>query len=160
MAAALPPRTITITEFLVLVAIAFVSHAIVLFVLPKMQFLFSPHVMQLMQYGGHGATVNPTHPVIYALYLLPFPAFVGLFLLQAWGRYLFFAFVVVTVLGSFVLGTSISGPPETFFAVVATLVDGAILGFAFLNPPRAGTQPSNPLMQPAGQELPAADQER
>ncbi len=91
--------------------------------------------MQLMQYGGHGVRVNPTHPVIYAIYLLPFPAFVGLFLLQAWGRHLLLAFVTLTVLGSFVLGVSISGPPETFFAAVAELVDGAILGLAYFSPP-------------------------
>ena len=157
--AALPPRLITVAEFRLLVAIAFVAHAVVLFVLPNMRFLFSPDVMQLMQYGGHGANVNPGHPVIYALYLLPFPAFVGLFLLQPWGRYLLLAFLAATVLGSFVLGTWVSGPPETFFAYVANLVDGAILGFAFLSPPVSG-QPSNSLMQPTGQKRPAADQER
>jgi hypothetical protein len=158
--AALPPRSITVTEFRVLVVVAFVAHAIVLFALPNMQFLFSADVLQLMQYGGHGARVNPTHPIIYAVYLLPFPAFVGLFLLQTWGRYLLLAFFVLTIFGSFVLGTSISGPPEIFFSSVAALVDGAILGFAFLSPPRNALQPSNPLMQPTGQERPAADQER
>ena len=158
--AALPPRTITIIEFRVLVAVAFVTHAIVLFVLPHMQFLFSPDVLQLMRYGGHGARVNPTHPVIYAVYLLPFPAFIGLFMLQTWGRHVLLAFFVLTVFGSFVLGTSISGPPETFFSSIAELVDGAILGFAYLSPPRTELQPSNPLMQPTGQEQPAADQER
>jgi hypothetical protein len=157
--AALPRRFITLAEFRLLVGIAAVAHAVVMFVLPNMRFLFSPDVMQLMHYGGHGASINPSHPVIYSLYLLPFPAFVGLFFLQPWGRYLLLAFLVVTVLGSFVLGTSISGPPETFFAFVANLVDGAILGFAFLSPPVSG-QPSNSLMQPTGQERPAADQER
>jgi hypothetical protein len=157
--AALPPRTVTVAEFRALVVVAAVTHAIVLFVLPIMPFLFSPDVMHLMQYGGHGARVNPTHPIIYALYLLPFPAFVGLFLLQAWGRNLLLAFFVVTILGSFVLGASISGPPETFFSSVAALADGAILGFAFFSPPRNELQPSNPLMQPTGQERPAADQE-
>jgi len=155
-----PPRTITVTEFRVLVVVAFLVHAIVLFALPRMQFLFSPDVMHLMQYGGHGARVNPSHPIVYTLYLLPFPAFIGLFLLQPWGRYLLLAFFVLTVLGSFVLGTSVSGPPETFFSSVAALVDGAILGFAFLSPPRKELQPSNPLMQPTGKEPPAADQER
>jgi hypothetical protein len=151
-----PPRTIAVTEFRVLVVVAFATHAIVLFVLPTMPFLFSPDVMHLMQYGGHGATVNASHPIVYAVYLIPFPAFIGLFLLQAWGRYLLLAFFVLTVPGSFVLGTSISGPPETFFDMVAALADGAILGFAFLSPPRR-QQPSNPFMQPTGQERPAAD---
>ena len=154
--AAPAPRFITIAEFRILVALAFLAHAVVLFVLPKMPFLFSPDVMHLMQYGGHGATVNPSHPIVYAVYLIPFPAFIGLFLLQAWGRYLLLAFFVLTVPGSFVLGTSISGPPETFFDMVAALADGAILGFAFLSPPRR-QQPSNPLMRPTGQERPAAD---
>jgi len=158
--AALPPRLITVAEFRLLVAIAFVAHAIILFVLPNMRFLFSPDVMQLMQYGGHGARINPTHPIVTAVYFMPLAAFVGLFLLQAWGRYLLLAFFVLEVVGSFVLGTSISGPPETFFSLVAYLADGAILGFAFLSPPRRELQPSNNLMQPTGQEQPAADQER
>jgi hypothetical protein len=152
----LAPRTVTVVEFRVLVAVAFVAHAVVLFVLPRMPFLFSPDVVRLMQYGGHGAHVNPGHPIIYAIYLLPFPAFVGLYLLQAWGRYLLLAFFAVIIFGSFVLGTSISGPPETFFAMVAALADGAVLGLAFFSPPQR-PQPSNPLMQPTGQKPPAAD---
>jgi hypothetical protein len=141
--AALPPRALTSAEFRVLVVIAFITHAVVLFVLPQMPFLFSDDVMQLMRYGGHGARVNPTHPVIYAVYLLPFPAFVGLYLFQTWGRNLLLAYFALTLFGSFVLGTFVSGPPETFFASVAALVDGAVLGFAFLNPPRIEGQPSN-----------------
>jgi hypothetical protein len=156
--AALPPRSITVFEFRLLVAIAFVAHAIILFVLPNMRFLFSPDVMQLMQYGGHGARVNPTHPIVSAVYFIPLAAFVGLFLLQAWGRYLLLAFFVLDALGSFLLGTSISGPPETFFSLVAYLADGAILGFAFFSGPRRELQPSNS-MQPTGQEQPAADEE-
>lgn len=141
--AVLPSRTLSGTEFRVLVVIAFLAHAIVLFVLPHMQFLFSEHVTQLMRYGGHGARVNPTHPIIYAVYLLPFPAFIGLFLFQTWGRNLLLAYFVVTVFGSFVLGTSVSGPPETFFVSVGVLADGAILGLAFLSPPQMERQPSN-----------------
>src|SRR3989442_598255 len=114
--AALPSRTVTVTEFRALVVIAFVAHAIVLFALPNMQFLFSPYVLQIMQYGGHGARVNPNHPIIYVVYLLPFPAFVGLFFLRTWGRYLLLVFFALTIFGSFVLGTSISGPPEIFFS--------------------------------------------
>jgi hypothetical protein len=126
---------ITSTQFRVLVAVAFIAHAIVLFALPRLQFLFSPDVMELMKYGGHGAHVAMNHPFIFLLYLFPFAAFVGLFLLQAWGRYLLLGFLGLTLIGSFFFGTVVSGPPETFFASIAMLIDGAILGFAFLSPP-------------------------
>jgi hypothetical protein len=126
-----------------MVVVAFVAHAIVLFALPRLQFLFSPDVMDLMRYGGHGARVAMNHPILFAVYLLPFPAFLGMYLMQAWGRYLLLAYVMLTVIGSFFFGTSISGPPETFFAEIATLVDGALLGFAFLSPPSTHAQPSN-----------------
>jgi hypothetical protein len=129
----------------------------VLFVLPRMQFLFSPDVLELMRYGGHGATVAMNHPAILALYLLPFPAFVGLLLLQAWGKYLLLAFCALTVAGSFFFGATVSGPPEEFFSTLAWLFDGAILGLAFLNSPSSEPKPSNPLMQPTGRERPSAD---
>ena len=41
-----------------------------------------------MKYGGHGAHVAMNHPIVLALYLAPSPAFVGLYLLRNWGRYL------------------------------------------------------------------------
>lgn len=136
-------RTVTVTQFRVMVVLAFVMHAIVLFVLPRMPFLFSPDVLEIMRYGGHGASVAMNHPIFFGLYLLPFPAFIGLFLLQTWGRYLLLAFFVLTVGGSFFFGATISGPPEEFFSSLATLLDGAILGFTFFSPPGPGPRPFN-----------------
>jgi len=138
------------------VIVAFVAHAIVLFALPRLQFLFSPDVMQLMRYGGHGARVAMNHPILFVLYLLPFPAFVGLYLMQAWGRYLLLAYVVLTLIGSFFFGASISGPPETFFGEVATLVDGALLGFAFFSRPSLQAQPSNTTPHSDARDVPAS----
>lgn len=146
--AARTEQRITPTQFRVLVALAFLAHAIVLFALPRLQFLFSPDVMSLMRYGGHGAHVAMNHPFIFLLYLLPFAAFLGLFLLQAWGRYLLLGFLALTLVGSFFFGAVISGPPETFFASIAMLLDGAILGFAFLSPPVSEMQPSNTTPHP------------
>lgn len=121
-------------QFKALVVAAFLVHAIVLFVLPKLPFLFSADVMELMKNGGHGAHLAMSHPMIFALYLLPFPAFVGLYLLRNWGRYVLLTFVLIALMGSFFFGASISGPPETFFSYVASLMDGAIIGLAFLSP--------------------------
>lgn len=120
-------------EFRALVIIALICHALVVFVLPKLQFLFSPDSLELMRYGGHGARLAMNHPVLAVLYLLPFPAFVGLYLFQNWGRYLLLAFFAIALFGSFFFGVSISGPPETFFGDLALLADGAILGLAFLS---------------------------
>jgi hypothetical protein len=92
--------------------------------------------MDLMKYGGHGAHVAMSHPVIYALYLLPFPAFVGMFFFKSWGRYLLLAFLALALFGSFFFGVSISGPPETFFGYFASLLDGAIIAMAYLTPVR------------------------
>ena len=157
--AGLAPRAVSIAEFRAVVAVAFVAHAIVLFVLPHLAFLFAADAVRLMQYGGHGAKINPGHPIVYAIYLIPLVAFAGLFFLQVWARNLLLVFFVITVASSFFLGMQISGPPETFFGMVAGLADGAVLGLAFLSPPQT-RQPSNRLMQPTGQERPAADEER
>lgn len=89
--------------------------------------------MQLMRYGGHGAHVAMNHPIIFILYLLPFPAFVALYFFRNWGRYLLLMFLTIALLGSFFFGVSISGPPETFFGYAASMLDGAIIGLAFLS---------------------------
>ena len=134
-----------VTPFRTLVVLALVFHAFGLFAIPHLDFLFSPYVKELMKYSGHGATVNPTHPVIYAFYLLPYPAFVALFFGQAWGRYLLLAYVLLIAFGTYFLGTSISGFPDTLINLVAVLLDGAILGLAFF---AAGEpQPSNPTVE-------------
>ena len=121
-------------HFRTLVGAALLAHAIVLFVLPKLTFLFSDDSMQLMKYGGHGAHVAMNHPIIFAFYLLPFPAFISLFYFKNWGRYLLVVFLAIGLVGSFFFGVSISGPPETFFGYAASLLDGAIVGLAFLSP--------------------------
>lgn len=90
--------------------------------------------MQLMRYGGHGAHVAMNHPLIFGLYLIPFLAFIGLYLHRNWGRYLLAAFLSLALFGSFFFGVSVSGPPETFFGYAASLLDGAILGLSFLSP--------------------------
>jgi len=121
-------------QFRSLVAVAFMSHAVVLFVLPKLPFLFSAESMELMRYGGHGAHLAMNHPVIYALYVLPFISFVGLYLFRNWGRYLLLFYLFLTLLGSFFFGVSVSGPPETFFGDVSLLADGALVGLMFFSP--------------------------
>jgi len=145
------------TPIRVLAVAALVFHAIGLFAIPYLGFLFSPDVRELMKYGGHGAAINPTHPIVYAFYLVPYPALVGVFLGLNWGRYLLLGFYVVLALASFYLGASVSGPPESFIAIVASLLDGAILGLAFFGSQAVRAQPSNNLMQPTGRERPAAD---
>jgi len=146
-----------VTALRMLVIVALIFHAVGLFVLPYLGFLFSPDVREIMKYGGHGATINPTHPIVYAFYLIPYPALIGVFLGLSWGRYLLLGFYVVLAIASFYLGASVSGPPESFISIVGSLVDGAILGLAFLGGQAVHTQPSNNLMQPTGQERPAAD---
>src|SRR6266851_6692805 len=97
-------------QFKILVIAALMFHGVGLFVLPKLPFLFSSDIMELMKYSGHGARVNPTHPIIYVLYLLPYPALIAMYFFQNWGRYLLLAYISVLLLGSFFLGASISGP--------------------------------------------------
>jgi len=125
-------------QFKILVIAALLFHGVGLFVLPKLPFLFSSDTMELMKYSGHGARFNPTHPIIYVLYLLPYPALIAMYFFQNWGRYLLLAYIVVLLLGSFVLGASISGPPDTFVNFAAVLLDGAILGLAFFSPLKDG----------------------
>lgn len=121
-------------QFRALVVAALVAHGVVLFVLPKLPFVFSADSMELMKYGGHGARVAMNHPVLFWFYLLPFPAFAALYFFRNWGRYLLLAFLGLALFGSFFFGVSISGPPETFFGYAASLLDGAIIGLAFLSP--------------------------
>lgn len=127
-------RSAVRTQFRALVVAAVVLHATGLFVLPMFPSLFSPDTVELMKYGGHGARVNPTHPIIYWFYVVPYPALIAMYFFRNWGRYLFLAFLVVLGLGTFVLGTSISGPPETFISYAGSLIDGAIVALAFLSP--------------------------
>ena len=129
------------TPFRTLVILALLFHALGMFAVPHLGFLFSPDVKELMKYSGHGAFVNPTHPVVHAFYLLPYPAFIAMLLRQSWGRYILLAYVVVIGLGTYVMGASISGFPDTLINLVAVLLDGAILGVAFLAPEK--TEPSN-----------------
>lgn len=121
-------------RFRMLIAIALLLHALGFFVLPLVPGIFSPETIELMRYGGHGARVNPTHPIVYWFYLLPFPALIAMYFFLSWGRYLFLAFLLTTSLGTFVLGVSVAGPPETFLGYVGTLADGAIAALAFLSP--------------------------
>jgi len=121
-------------QFKILIIGALLFHGVGLFALPKLPFLFSPDTMELMKYGGHGARINPTHPIIYALYLLPYPALIAMYFFQNWARYLLLVYISMLLLGSFFLGASVSGPPDTFVNFVAVLLDGAILGLAFVSP--------------------------
>jgi hypothetical protein len=154
------PVRLNMTSFRTLVVLAIGFHAVGLFVLPRLDFLFSPETMELMKYGGHGAKVNVDHPLVFALYLLPYPALIGLFFAQMWGRYVLLAFVGLVTVGSFFFGAAVSGPPETSVSLIASLLDGAILGLAFFSPLGKKMQPSNHLMQPTDQQRSAADQER
>ena len=47
-----------VTPFRALVALALIFHAVGLFAIPQMPFLFSPDAKELMKYGGHGATLR------------------------------------------------------------------------------------------------------
>jgi hypothetical protein len=127
--------------FRTLVVLALLFHAVGMFAIPHLGFLFSPYVRELMKYSGHGAFVNPTHPVVYAFYLLPYPALISMLVGQMWGRYVLLSYVVVLGLGTYVMGASISGFPDTLVNLAAVLLDGAILGLAFFAPER--TEPSN-----------------
>jgi hypothetical protein len=128
-------------HFRMLVTIAFLSHAIVLFVLPRLPFLFSQDSMDLMRYGGHGAHLAMNHPAVFVLYLVPFVAFGALFFFRNWGRYVLAVYLALVLVGSFFFGVSISGPPETFFGDLALLADGATFGLAFFSPLRNEFQP-------------------
>jgi hypothetical protein len=137
---------VAITPLRILVVVALIFHAVGLFAVPYLGFLFSPDVRELMKYGGHGASINPTHPVLYAFYLIPYPALIAIYLGQLWGRYLLLAFYIIVAISSFYLGASVSGPPETFISIVASLADGAILGLVFFGSQARGAQPSNMAM--------------
>jgi hypothetical protein len=141
-------RTASMSPLRVLVVVALIFHAVGLFALPYLGFLFSPDVRELMKYGGHGARINPTHPFVYAFYLIPYPALIAIFLGWNWGRYLLLGFFALLAVSSFYLGASVSGPPETFVSIVGSLVDGGVLALAFFGGQAPGAQPSNMAVVP------------
>jgi ABC-type proline/glycine betaine transport system permease subunit len=100
------------TPFRILVALAFVFHVIGLFLIPHLGFVVSQHW------------------VLYALYLVPYAALLGVWFGQLWGRYLLLASIVVTAAIGFFAGISIA-PPEAFLSLVTAVLDGAVLGLAF-----------------------------
>lgn len=118
----------------VLIALALLFHGIGLFLLPLLPFLFSSDTLELMKYSGHGARLAMDHPLIFYLYLLPYPALLGVWFLRKWGGYVLLTFVTIVLIGSFYFGASVSGPPETFVSLAATLLDGAILALVFCRP--------------------------
>jgi hypothetical protein len=120
-----------VTPLRSLLVLALIFHALGLFAIPHLPFLFSPDVLELMKYSGHGATINPDHPLIYALYLIPYPAMFAMLLGQTWGRYLLLTYVLLMALGTYFFGASVSGFPDTLINLVGILLDGAILGLAY-----------------------------
>jgi hypothetical protein len=147
-------RAASMSPLRVLVVVALIFHAVGLFALPYLGFLFSPEVRELMKYGGHGARMDPAHPLVYAFYLVPYPALIAIFLGWNWGRYLLLGFFALLALGSFFLGASVSGPPETFASIVGSLADGGVLALAFFGGQTSGAQPSNMAVVP---DAPGAD---
>jgi hypothetical protein len=121
-------------ELRILAVLAIIFHGIGLAVLPQLPSFYSQYTLELMRYAGHGARVNVNHPAMYALYVLPYPALLGVCFFQNWGRYLLLLFLGLILFGSFFFGTAISGPPETFVNLAATLLDGAIAGICFFSP--------------------------
>jgi hypothetical protein len=136
----------TMAPFRTLVVLALVFHALGMFAIPHLGFLFSADVKELMKYSGHGAFVNPTHPAVYAFYLLPYPALVAMLFGQMWGRNILLAYIVVIGIGTYLMGASVSGFPDTLINLVALLLDGAILGLAFFAP--HVIEPSNNTVEP------------
>jgi hypothetical protein len=122
------------TPYRALIVVAFILHGIGFFAIPHLGFLYSAEVTEVMQYAGHGARINPDHPIVYSLYLLPYPAFLGLYFGKRWGRHLLLFTIVMMAVGSYFFGASISGFPETLVNLAAVVLDGAILGLAFFSP--------------------------
>lgn len=100
------------TPFRILVGLAFLFHVIGLFLIPHLGFLVQHHWL------------------LYALYLVPYLALVGIFLGQPWGRWLLLGYIVVTAGISFFAGISVT-PPEAFLSLMTAVLDGAVLGLAF-----------------------------
>jgi hypothetical protein len=119
------------SSFRALVVVSAAAHGVGLFLLPNFPQLFAPETLELARYAGHGARVNIDHVALWGLYLLPYPALIGMYFFKNWGRMLFAGFLCVVGVSTFFFGVSISGPPETFVSFVAYLADGAILGLAF-----------------------------
>jgi hypothetical protein len=95
--------------------------------------MFSEDTLELMRYAGHGARINVQHPALWLLYLLPFPAYLLMIFRRKLGRILFSTYLALLLLSTFFFGVSISGPPETFISLLAVLLDGMILGLAFIS---------------------------
>lgn len=106
-----------------------------LFASPFLPLPISEQMAALRGYSGAGAIAFPITSFVFLiaqpLWLL---SAVGLCFLKWWARPLFVGTYALTIVGSLFGGIAVSLPWEASLATIATLIDGAVLGLAFLPP--------------------------
>jgi hypothetical protein len=108
---------------------------IVLWLSPYFRAAMAPEVADLLSADGADAIsyeiafgIRKYMPAVYLV------AGLGLFFFTWWGRWLFVACYVVGIFVTIIGGFTVMPALETTILLIVTLIDGAILGLAFLSP--------------------------
>ncbi|HWV19046.1 MAG TPA: hypothetical protein VNZ68_10775 [Rhodocyclaceae bacterium] len=94
-----------------------------------------PEVSELLAWHGYGALIQLPYPL--APLLLGFVkvmSSIGLYFLRPWGRWLLLSLLLINVSLQPFYGLTVGAPLDSFFGSLLGLLDGAILGLAFLSP--------------------------
>jgi hypothetical protein len=92
-----------------------------------------PAIERLLRFDGYHAIVYSNALFVIPIWLNVF-AFVGLFFLQNWGRYLYLLAVASYAATSLIFGYRIDAPIESFLGQIASTLDGVILAIVFISP--------------------------
>ena len=107
--------------------------SVVLHLLPDAFPSSDPGIKRLLRFDGYHAVVYSNAFSVVPIWLALF-AFVGLFFLQNWGRYLFLLAVASYVATSLLFGYRVGVPIEMFLGDIVSILDGVILAVAFSSP--------------------------
>lgn len=127
-----PTSNLTAYYYLVIASAAL---GIILWALPHLTFLTNKDFSFL--YGSNGAGAINFHIVSTIRAYLPgafLVAGIGLLFFAPWSRWLFLVCYTIGAIATTLGGFITASPVDQFFYLLCTLVDGAILGLAFLSP--------------------------
>lgn len=116
------------------VAVSFLSYVAWFFFPYTRRLVDDQNVMNVLTYSGYGAEISFPLSVGWAVFSAWGLASLGLLLYVNAARYLFLVLVLLDLGFTTVGGLVVSTPGESFLIMVKTILDGAILVFAFLHP--------------------------
>lgn len=125
---------IRIRTFQILVVVATMCY-VVWFFLPYWPIYLTETEQRMTEVSGYGALLPVQHPIYYGTWFaLWVVAAVGLMFIQNWARHLYLALSMLGLALVPFSGFIVQPPLDTLFSNANLLLDGVILGIAYLSP--------------------------